>query len=215
MNIIAEFGVNWKTVDQADFMMGQAMNLRIKHIKFQLWKPEQVPEEVRTMHITKSIAKHFVELGKYYGQEVFFTCYYPEAIEICKNLDVNFYKVRYNDRRNLSLLTPLIDMKKKIFVSCFDPRDTIYHLHAQTEDIVFLRCDPHYPSKSIIPYIKEWAHHGKGIKGFSDHTTDLKLYKSALESGMEWFEVHVCLDKETAYEGKWSKTFEELKEVLK
>ena len=53
------------------------------------------------------------------------------------------------------------------------------------------------------------------FRGVSDHTPDLLLFEFA-EAGcsIDWFEMHVCLDKKTAYEGKWSKELRELKEVL-
>ncbi|KKL47846.1 hypothetical protein LCGC14_2331460 [marine sediment metagenome] len=204
MNIIAEFGVNWKSREQAFFMMGQAFALGIKFIKFQLFKEEQVPEAVRDMVITEEFARELVETGRTYGQEVFFSVFYPEAVDICERIGVKYYKVRYADNTNMDLLNKIWATKKIYFISI---DNTILSKRA-----ISLKCIPQYPAKErdYYPITKEFL-------GISDHTSDLELFKTCnsfnQELDLDWFEMHVKLD-DNCYESKWSKSFEELREVL-
>ena len=181
-------------------MMGQAFALGIKFIKFQLFKEEQVPEAVRDMVITEDLARELAETGRTYGQEVFFSVFYPEAVDICERIGVNYYKVRFKDRHNTEILNKILQTKKTTFYSTSDPIYLVDHL-------IPLLCVPNYPA-----HFSDYR--GFITHGYSDHTPDFKLYKYARFNKASWFEMHVCMDRETAYEGKWSKSFEELKEVL-
>ena len=53
--------------------------------------------------------------------------------------------------------------------------------------------------------------------GVSDHTSNLDLYKlcnhETYNNKLKWFEMHMAFD-DNAPERKWSKTFEELKELI-
>lgn len=229
MHIVAEMGVNWKTPEQASFMMGMLKGIGIKYIKFQLFLPEMVQEELRTMVITEDLARYLFETGQEYNTEVFFSVMYPEAIDICERIGVNFYKLRYQDQNNLILYRKLKKIKninkKTIFVSCKKPQNTIFwNWFKYNKNIKFLYCVPKYPAKYedyiYYPYFLKNGIYtiNPNFSGISDHISNIKLFKVFLKAYHyvkdKWFEMHVCVDKETAYEGKWSKTFQELKEVL-
>ena len=216
MEIIAEFGCNWKTIKDFETMVLLCKTLNIKFVKMQMWKKDKVPKEVRSMYIGKGRAKHCFKFAKKHGIELFYSVFYPEAIDICEGIGVNFYKVRFYDRNNLTLYRRLKKIKqgKKVFVSCQDPMDTLYYNMAKYQkNVIFLYCVPRYPAKIenyLIKDLKIW----NGIKGVSDHTSNVDLLKIALKNPyIKWFEMHVKMGND-CYENLWSKSFEQIKEVL-
>ncbi len=224
MKLIAEFGCNFNNREQALLMMEQAKALGINMIKFQLFEKESVPEEIKEMSIDEELAKELFETGKQYEQEVFFTCFYPEAVDICERIGVRYYKVRYFDRNNLPLYRKLKHTTGLIFVSCQDPHDTIfYNMARYKKRVKFLFCVPKYPAN-----IQDYENHmrlffqdnpEKGLfpdkttfSGISDHTNNLGLLQ-AFKNEEVYFEMHMKMD-DNCIEKDWSKSFEELKEVL-
>ena len=229
MKIIAEMGVNYQSDREVIEMLNYCEDLGIKYVKFQLFEKHSIPEELRHCYIDKIRAEKFYNAGKKRGIEVFFSCMYPEAIDICEAIGVKYYKIRYMDRNNLILyrkLKKVKDIKDKIiFVSCQAPKDTIFANMAKYQrNVKFLYCVPQYPAqyKDYIyyPYESKENIYTKipNLNGISDHTSDLELFKIFKKAyhniKNKWFEMHVCINKKEAYEGLWSKTFEELKKVL-
>ena len=175
-----------------------------------------VEEDLREMVLTEDLAKEFFEVGKQYEQEVFFTPMYPNAFDMCERIGVNFYKIRSQDQNNLILYRKLKKITgiqgKTIFVSCKNPEDTIFwNWSTYNKNIKFLYCNPYYPS--LLKEYNDWGLY-KRISGISDHTHNTELLEMFLSSDqLEWFEVHVCVNKD-CHEAKWSKTLEELKEII-
>ena len=213
--IIAEFGVNWKSIHEFEDMVVLARALGIKHVKMQMWKKEQIPErlkELRKMYIGPGRAKYCFKFAKKHGIELFYSVFYPEAIDICEKIGVNFYKVRYQDRNDYPLYKRLKKTNKTIFVSCSDPKDTAYfNLANYQKRVNFLYCVPRYPAK-FEDYVPPDRH---GFQGISDHTSDLELFKiyNLGISLNRWFEMHVKMGND-CFESAWSKSFKQLKEVL-
>ena len=203
MEIVAEFGCNWNIPKQAIEMLEKCGVLGIKYAKFQMWKKLQVPEEVRDMYIDEYLAIGLMAQGAANGVEVFFTPFYPEAVDILEKIKIPYYKIRYADyyTYDRSIMNKVLDTGKMFFISCLTP---FPHIRA-----VSLECAPVYPApRSGYQLIHE------GFEGISDHTRNLKLYKECLKiPRLKFFEMHVCLDK-TCYEAKWSKTFDEIEEVI-
>lgn len=213
MNIIAEFGCNWNTISDFRSMILFCREMGIKYVKMQLFKPYEVPEEVRRMYIGKGRAKYLFKFAKSHGIELFYTPMYPTAVDICEEIGVNYYKVRYKDNRNLKLYRKIKKTKKPIFVSCdsFGIMGTVYDnlfIYEGLKRVIPLYCVPHYPAS-----FEEYKTKGHIVVGYSDHTPDFKLYNTVKEWA-EWIEMHVCLDKKKCYEGKWSKELRKLKEVI-
>lgn len=181
-----------------------------------MWKKEQVPPEVRKMYIGKGRAKYLFKYAKKHGIEVFFSVFYPEAIDICEDIGVNFYKVRFDDRNNITLFRRLKKTKNKtIFVSCQDPFDTLYfNLAKFQKNVKFLYVIPKYPA-NIMDYNKVISGHlYYHFQGISDHTPDIELFKYFNTIKEEcWFEIHVK-ENNNCFETKWSKSFTKLKEAL-
>lgn len=216
MEIVCEMGVNWKTREQAYLMMGKAFALGIKFVKFQLFTKDMVPKDLQDMYIDKDQAEEFVEVGKNFGQDVFFSVMYPGAIDICEEIGVKYYKIRYMDRNNLILyrrLKKIKDFKDKIiFVSCQNPKDTIFwNIAKYQKNVRFLYCVPKYPAQfeQYNQFLGQL-----GFNGISDHTPDLKLY--CLSNGVkniDYFEMHVKLNDDCC-ESDWSKSFEDIKKAM-
>lgn len=210
MEIIAEFGCNFDiSRDLNDVSTGIAWcrDLGIKYAKFQLWKKDQVPKEVYKYHIDEEDAYAIFETGMLNDVEVFFTPFYPEAVDICERIGVKYYKIRYADYFNTCLYRKIYTTDKKFFVSS----DSIPIGHRNVKN---LYCVPKYPAK-LHDYPMNLP---EGYDGYSDHTPNLTLYKHACSPhhvgrSPRWFEMHVCLD-DNAYERKWSKTFDEIGEAL-
>jgi len=212
MQIIAEMGCNWKTREEAFKMMGMAKALGIDLVKYQLFNKDMTPKQLHPFIIDEEFAQSLVRCGREHDQEVFFSCMYPETIDMCEKIGVRYYKVRYFDRNNLPILRKLKKVKDKIiFVSCKTPRDTIFGSMAKYHgNVRFLYCIPKYPAEfGDYPLITP-----NGFSGFSDHTPDLQLLKHYLEYPFpDYFEIHLKIDDD-CIEAPWSKSFLELKEVL-
>jgi sialic acid synthase SpsE len=216
MKIIAELGVNYNSDEEIIQMLDKCQELNIPFAKLQLFTKDMVPTELRHTYIDKKRAKKIYKAGQERNVEVFFSVMYLGGFDICEEVGVKYYKLRFMDRNNLILYRRLKKIKnfqeKTIFVSCQDPKNTIfYNMAKHRGNIRFLYVIPKYPAK-YKQYAK--ASGVLNIDGFSDHTVDLELFEYARGIGYPYFEMHVCLECETAYEGEWSKNFEKIKEVL-
>lgn len=201
MEIIAECGCNWKTLNEAFEMIKECGRIGIKYAKFQLWKKEQAPEAVHCCYLDEEKAKTLFEFGRNIGVEVFFSVFYPEAVDICERIGVNYYKIRYADRNNYEICGRVRETGKNYFVS-FAGRDPTRYVH---DNMIPLYCIPKYPADFMdysIGYLDSY------FSGISDHTPDTLLYEK-WGRVMDYWEMHVCLTKD-CYEAAWSKTFEEI-----
>lgn len=206
MNIIAECGVNFNSITEAMDMIHEGASIGLKYFKFQLFTKEQAPNFEHIV-LTEKMAHSLIIAGLDEGVEVFFTPMYLEAVEICENIGVNFYKIRNLDRYNQELIKKIEETKKPCFISLCanDFRSLDYRKY--NLDIFFpLLCVPKYPAtfedyQGIITF------------GYSDHTPDFQLCDFALRIPAEWFEMHVCSTHD-CFEHEWSKTFEDIKKEI-
>jgi len=211
VEIIAEFGCNWNTIQDFRMMVLFCKELGIKYIKLQMWKPEQAPKEVRHMYIGKGRAKYMFNFAKRLGIELFFSVMYPEAVDICEKIGVNYYKIRYIDRNNHSLYRKVKKTSKILFISVDNEGlpGTLYNnlFIYHPNRVIALRVVPHYPA-TFEEYNPNYY-----MIGYSDHTPDFQLYNHAKKDSV-FIEMHLCLDKKKCFEGKWSKELREIREVL-
>ena len=216
MKIICECGCNFNSLNEAMKMIDKTKEIDAFLCKFQLYNAENIKKSkdykfLNEIMINEKMAKILFEYGKSIEQEVFFTCFYPKAVDICDRMEVKYYKIRFFDRNNLIIYRKIKKTNKPIFVSCNDPKDTIfYNMSRYQERIHFLYCIPQYPAPMKL-YLQHW--NNNIFSGFSDHTKNTELLKIAKDMNVDWFEVHVKLD-DNCYEKAWSKSFKELKEVL-
>ena len=197
MNVIAEFGVNWKDLKTFREMIKQCAEVGIRYAKMQLWMPiPQVPKAVHSMYIDEEKAHLFKKYAEKNGIDLFFTPFYARAVDICKSVGVSYYKVRYRDRNRYDLYTAMKYNGRPTFVSVPLIKDTIWKGHKNAR---YLFCVPKYPAvpkdyENMTPHL---------FHGVSDHTKGITVLERARDMGFEWFEKHVCLD-EHCYEREWS-----------
>lgn len=211
VEIIAEFGANWNNMRTFREMVLICKDIGIKYIKLQMFEIDKVPKEIRKMWIGKGRAKYMFKFAKSLGIELFFTPMYPEAVDILEEIGVNYYKIRYIDRYNWKLYKKIKKTGKLTFVSV-DDRGIMQTLYSEMfmnnpTRIIPLLCVPDYPAE-----FEQYNPHYIVI-GYSDHTPDFQLYNWA-KNFSEFIEMHVYLDKDTAYEAKWSKSFKDIKERI-
>lgn len=218
IKIICECGVNFSNLHEAKKMIDKSKEIDAFLCKFQIYnnktiKDSKNQEFLKAIMINKEIAKTLFEYGKKIGQEIFFSTMIPESIDWCEEIGVGYYKIRFYDRNNLILYRKVKKTKVPIFVSCNDPNDTIYSNIAQYQKRVkFLYCVPDYPAE-LGKYRPDML--WKNFSGISDHTRDLKLFRMLKDSDqLDYFEMHMKLKDTIPLESIWSKTFEEVKEVL-
>jgi len=203
MNIIAECGCNWHSLDEAKLMIQKAHDIGCWAAKFQLFS-EQYAEAhhlPRYLSLSKGSADFLFDCGNDAGIEVFFTPFDVERVEWCEEIGVKYYKIRFADRNNEELID-CVDLTDKVFFISSDK--VMDYLEGIT-----LYCIPKYPAKAE-DYDNECIMYFKGV---SDHTNDLRLLKVCNVYGFEYFEKHVKLDDD-CLESAWSVTFEQLAEAL-
>lgn len=200
MEIILDFCSNWNTLDNYLKMLSTAKKCGFKHVKLQLFRPDQVPEAYRRFSLTKQKAKAMFDLATDMGFTCFFTPCYPEAVKWCEEFGVSMYKIRFVDRNFQKLITLIKATGKPIICSTNErtvPKNNNW-------DDMF--CIPQYPANARLydRHYTEWD-------GISDHTrgTALLRYVSRNEPHLKWFEKHVYLD-ENCLEKKWSVPIEEM-----
>jgi len=204
--ILPDLASNWSDENEIYRMLDKCKELGIKFAKLQLFKKEQVRDAYWDNILTEEMAKRIFDYGTNLGLNVYFTPCYPEAVDICKRIGVKYYKIRFKDRNNPEIYEKLQDVYEPIFVSCGgDPYDTLY---CGMKNIIFLYCIHKYPAK-YNDYDKDLVLIHLGV---SDHTPDLEMFKKWSWSCMYW-EMHMASRKGTI-EDKWSKTFNEIKELI-
>jgi sialic acid synthase SpsE len=219
MKIIAEAGCNWHTRREAIEFIKRSKELGLFATKFQIYNDDLIKDNphrefLKSIMIDKNLAAMLFLYGHQIDQEVFFTPMFLEAIEWCEDIGVNYYKIRYADRNNATMLDKIASINKPTFLSC-DIRYLNWKYVDETKQPYFMYCSPKYPSdlsdyRFSIKYGRD-----KNFQGISDHTSDLQLLKTCLEHDKyQYFEKHVKLNW-NCIEEKWSVTFKELEEVLK
>jgi sialic acid synthase SpsE len=240
--IIAECGVNWRNLAEADLLIKESARAGVDCVKFQCYKPDfQVSQPAETIdvigdtHIKKIVVKNAV-VGHPWANHLnsialtesdirylYYRCQQHEIEFICTPfylnavamLDpyVNRWKIRYKDRLNEELIDKCLATKKEILISC----DGSYpRWDTEKDNIKTLYCIPEYPPKTdwnIVNLVK-------GFDGFSCHFPNWKIpWYVCKQTDLDYLEVHVRLDK---YRPAWeppdqrvSITMKELRQLCK
>lgn len=194
---------NWANIYEILLMINECRKMKIRFAKLQLFKKEQVRDVYWNKIITKEMAATAFKWGKDIGVEVYFTPCYPEAVDICREIGVNYYKIRYKDRNNAEIFEKLQDIYVPIFVSCENPKDTLYY---GMRNAIFLYCIHKYPASFDDYNIFQALAYCSGV---SDHTPDMEMF-DRFECYFKYWEIHAARRKGTIEE-KWSKRFDEIK----
>jgi len=216
LKIIAECGCNFKNLKEAKEMIKRSKEIGCWASKFQLFSENEIQgnpyhDFLKTIIFDYEKANELFQYGKSIEQEVFFTpMYYPEAIEICEKIGVNYYKIRCKDSNNEELID-LVDLTDKPFFISYDHEPEKVYLNG-----IDLLCVPKYPAK-FIDYPSNLF---RIFNGISDHTSCSCLleyvlnYKHFTPFWQGYFEKHVKLNND-CLENKWSISFDDLEKVIK
>lgn len=217
--ILPDLASNWNSMLEIYRMINRCKKSGIKFAKLQMFKKEQVRDVYWNNIITKDIAKKAFDFGVECGVNVYFTPCYPEAVDICEDIGVGYYKVRYKDKNNKEIFNKLKNIKKPIFVSCDNIRNTLYY---GMKNVICLYCIHRYPAKIddyqgfLMEYFQDNPElglfpKGREFTGISDHTPDLIFFRH-YNRYFKYWEMHMALRKGTIEE-RWSKTFNEVEEL--
>ena len=214
MKVIAEAGCNHSNLCEAIEMINRSKEIGCWATKFQIYNDDLIKDSedyefLKSIMLDSLAVRVLFEHGKSIGQEVFFTCMFPEAVDWCELIGVNYYKIRFADNNNRELYQKIKKTKKFTFVSIDDILTSIWKSYIDYGKGAFLYCVPKYPAK-----INDYKPYLYAPDGFSDHTKDIKMLEEVKDFGYDYFEKHVKLNDD-CIESAWSCTFEELEEVLK
>jgi hypothetical protein len=201
--VIAECGINWRDLVDADQMIKAAAEAGADAVKFQCYKPEflELGYCVKTMDgtITQKIAAHAraKELNnialdestirylywrcQQHGIEFMCTPFYPEAVAML-NPYVKRWKVRHADAGDWNIRRLCMETGKETLVSVSSlPLERL-----ERENILY--CCPEYPPKTS-PSIGD-------VKGFDGYSCHIPCWRwpEQMSSNIRYLEVHVRLD---------------------
>jgi sialic acid synthase SpsE len=235
--VIAELGVNWRSLAELDAMIGEAAQAGVDAIKVQVYKPDFKPavyyhvhgmkngqwvdnvmalasghpraQELNNIALKEEDIRFIFYRCQHYGIDFIATPFYPEAVEMLEPY-VDIYKIRFADRNNVELIKRCLDTDKMILMSDNELPEV------RNEQILNLYCVPEYPPKTdwnIVNLVK-------GFDGFSSHFPNWETpwYVIKQNPDLEFLEVHVRRDcyGDCAYEPidvRVSITMSELKEL--
>jgi hypothetical protein len=198
VKIIAEIGVNWRNLDEADKMIKEVKEAGANIAKFQAYIGGKFPIGSQLYNIAldqKSIAYLYYRCC---SNKIEFLCtpMYPDAVPLLDPF-VRRWKIRYMDRKNEEILSLCRATGKEMLISGID-----------------LQCEPEYPPLNapitILP---------EKYCGVSSHYPDINFDEVWGNQGIQYLEVHVKRDE---YNPPWccpdnavSITMSELEELCR
>jgi hypothetical protein len=183
--IIAECGINWRDLVDADQMIKAAAEAGADAAKFQAYTLDYISGHSDEQHLEEimldeSTTRYLYWRCQQHGIEFMCTPFYPEAVAMLDPY-VKRWKVRYADRMNHDILQKCIDTGKEILCSEQSPK-----VHGQIKS---LYCCPEYPPNREITYGDV-----NGFDGYSCHIPCWRKPEDLLGTGLKYLEVHVRLD---------------------
>lgn len=234
IEIIAELGVNFRSLGEAKDMIVSAANAGVDSVKFQAFLPEHVAGHPKAKELLEcSIDKQKAEELMRWASDVdfFVTPFYPEAVDFLEEVGVKKYKIREKDARILvsedgssspveatPLIKRIMETRKPVYMSVQrKPLDMHWMYHPQ---VSWLYCVPKYPTP--LEDLELWKCFFD--YGFSCHTPEVvapvtaavMMMHAKTFHGSKVIEVHVSNEPKSDYvDGNVSFNFEELAQVVK
>ena len=208
--IVAECGVNFSNMDEAEYMILAAKRAGADAVKFQIYNYSNLLEvfpsgdvahnshydELMNIRIDEARLKLLKDLADDVGIEFIATPMYLEAVKMLEQAEVKRYKIRYADRNNDDLLKAVQATGKPIIISCngwgrFSELPMV--VATNLAQFTFMYCIPEYP-----PDIKRFkdlpdAFTTSTFNGYSNHYPSIIPPLIAATRGAEIIEVHVKL----------------------
>lgn len=191
--IIADAGVNWRNLQEADQLIKECALAGVDAVKFQAYSTGEtfgsvLFKELSKIQLNLTTIPYLYYRCLNYGVEFMATPMYPEAVDMLAPY-VKTWKVRFKDRRNIDILQKIYaysNKDSKVLIST----DTVGANH--NPNAYYLFCVPEYPPTSI-PDLKCF----EGFDGYSchipvvSHIAEVVRYQKS-----QYLEVHVMLEYE-------------------
>ena len=220
--IVAEIGVNFRDIREAEAMIGLAKRAGADAVKFQVYNKENLYkvfpgedvlrdpkcEQLMGIMLDKEKLQHLKDVADGAGIEFFATPMFPEAVDWLNDIGVKRFKIRYADRDNKELITKAINTEKQVIVSCdfVDPN----RVWTFIDNVSLMYCIPEYPPKKVV-----LPQTFSVFTGYSNHYPSIVPPLAAAARGAKIIEVHVKQEKTTPIDDAVSITFQELTELVK
>jgi len=224
--IVAEVGVNFKDIREAEAMIGLAKRAGADAVKFQVYSKENLYnvfpggdvlrdpkcEQLMKIMLDKDKLQHLKNVADGAGIEFFATPMFPEAVDWLNDIGVNRFKIRYADRCNAPILKKAQDTGKQVIISCSMTYTIISDTWYQPDfnKLSLMWCIPEYPPEEIV-----LPQTFSVFTGFSNHYPSIVPPLAAAARGAKIIEVHVKQEKTTPIDDAVSITFQELGELVK
>lgn len=197
--IIADACVNFRNLGEAAEIIKQAACAGVDAVKFQAYLSEDVLLHERWRDLARIVLldediKYLNTVCKHNHVEFMCTPMYDDAVKMLFPY-VKRWKVRYNDRNNLSLFKKIYNDPRPVLVSCSGIHDTIWLRTKHRRNIVLMFCVPEYPPTEV-----KMPNDLRPMGGFSSHYADREVPYEAVNRGAGFIEVHVMLDE---YSDSW------------
>ena len=187
--VIAELGVNWRNLNEADEMIRECAAAGADACKFQAYKPDMVDGPKRRalidIMLDESAVRYLYWRCLAAGVEFMCTPMYPEAVDMLDPY-VKRWKIRHADRNCMELINKCEKTGKPLLVSFSENTPDCFT--RKREGINILYCCPEYPP-SESPDLDF-----KGFDGYSCHIPFWDDIRSDLISHLKYLEVHVKRD---------------------
>ena len=216
--IIADAGVNWRNLEDADKLIQDVVETGCDAIKFQAYQEKQITlhpryKELYNIMLDESSIRYLYWRCKQHNIAFMCTPMYPEAVDMLDPY-VTRWKIRYSDRKNLELINKCLNTNKNILVSTATPYQT-------TSRINTLYCISEYPPgiPELIGDCKGYKYLDlKGFDGYSCHIPEIDhIFDTVYYNNLEYLEVHIKPDSYDNYEPIYvrvSITLDELEELV-
>jgi len=188
--IIAECGVNWRNLAEADLMIRDCADAGADICKFQAYEDYQVASHPRDKELFDIRLKEEDIRYLYWRccqHKIEFMCtpMYDDAVIILDPY-VKRWKIREKDNHNWGLVGDCLDTHKEILLSSQE----LLTIPSPLKRIKQLYCIPEYPPKKGHDIVNNY----KGFAGASCHYPVIDIALDFVKLGAEYLEVHVKRD---------------------
>jgi len=224
--IVAEIGVNFRDIREAEVMIGLAKEAGADAVKFQVYNKENLYntfeggdvlrdpncEQLMKIMLDEDKLQHLKNVADGCGIEFLATPMFPEAVDWLNDIGVERFKIRYADRCDAPIIGKAQDTGKQVIISCDFTYTIISDLWYQPDinKLSLMYCIPEYPpEKVLLPHVFSV------FTGYSNHYPSIVPPLVAAARGCKILEVHVKISNTKPIDDVVSITFKELGELVR
>lgn len=165
----------------------------VKYVKLQLWNADDLYKDTPIYDIAKKLELKEGLATKLYDYAIdnetklFFSVFNNEAVDFCKKLGVKYYKIAFRTNNDYDILKKVSEINKPTFISFKDNS-----IPNKTQLLFGDNLIPFYTIPKYPPKEQDFLYSNLNrMKGYSNHFKNLYIPKKAIDSGIEWLEVHI------------------------